>query len=490
MQDVFAQLDHLLQQRPWISFRTPIWVMSLLIVICSLHVVSWAQEPTRGAKKTRQKKPASAAAEPTFPPRLPGGKDVVTDHSEVFLKPPATLQNSVAIAKTPPTVDFLFYPRQDYPGKPWSNWGDSLAVGGKYYSAIGDHLAIGSKGDGSHGNGTGLVFEYDPATRSLRELVNTTKLLDMPAGHYVPGKIHSRLDMGSDGWIYFGTHRGSVNATTNQYHYEGDWILRTNPQSGRSEVVVRGPVRRHAIPNSVLDPDRLIFYGGTAAGINSNDQTDWFFAYDVRNGKLLYAGPDGPSRYMIFARSTGRVYYVPGNANGALMRFDPSTDRAPVKVKGSFIGVRSATEETREGYVYTVSLGQRSADADIWSFNTKTEQTNKIGTAAVGSQAYIASIDADPTGRYLYYVPGAHGSSDRDGTPVVQFDVHTGRKKVIAFLEPFYTNKYGFTLKGTYATAIDPTGDKLYITWNISRGTRAWDCCGLTVIHIPESERD
>jgi hypothetical protein len=192
---------------------------------------------------------------------------------------------------------------------------------------------------------------------------------------------------------------------------------------------------------------------------------------------------------MMFARSTGRLYFVPGAVEGPLMRFDPATDQEPVRVEGATIGIRAATEETPQGYIYTVSLGQRSDDAAIWSFNTKTEESRKIGTAAVGSQAYVASIDADPTGRYLYYVPGAHGGSNRDGTAVVQFDVKTGDKKVIAFLEPFYTKKYGFTLKGTYATAVDPQGDKLYVTWNVSRGTRAWDCCGMTVIHIPESER-
>jgi hypothetical protein len=71
----------------------------------------------------------------------------------------------------------------------------------------------------------------------------------------------------------------------------------------------------------------------------------------------------------------------------------------------------------------------------------------------------------------------------------VQFDVRTRKKKVIAFLHPFFADKYGCTLKGTFSSAIDPAGDKLYITWNNSRGSRAWDSCLLTVIHIPEQER-
>jgi hypothetical protein len=111
------------------------------------------------------------------------------------------------------------------------------------------------------------------------------------------------------------------------------------------------------------------------------------------------------------------------------------------------------------------------------------------GTAAVGTQAYVATIDADPTGRYLYYMPGAHSSSDRDGSPVVQFDVQTGRNKIIAFLHPFCCDKYGLTPKGTYSSALSPEGVTLYITWNVGRGGCTWDCCGLTVIHIPESER-
>jgi len=433
--------------------------------------------------------PARAQEVLTFPPKLPDGNTIVTDRSDEFLKPPDTLNSGVAVAKTPPTVDFLFYPGQDYLGAPWSNWGDSLAANGKYYSAIGDHLAISGKGDGTHGTGTAHVFEYDPDRQTLRHLVDVSKFLKLPLGHYTPGKVHTRLDLGSDGWLYYATHRGSPRATTDAFHYEGDWILRTNPETGETQVVAHGPVPKHAIPCGVLDPDRLIYYGGTAAAFDREEEGIRFFVYDAKNGKLLYSGPDGPARYMMFARSTGRVYFVPGTDEGPLVRFDPASDKKPVHVEGATIGVRAATQETPQGFIYTVSLGQRSDDAAIWSFNTKTEEARKIGTAAVASQAYVASIDADPSGRYLYYVPGAHGGSDRDGTAVVQFDVKTGDKKVIAFLEPFYTKKYGFTLKGTYATAVDPQGDKLYVTWNVSRGSRAWDCCGMTVIHIPESER-
>ncbi len=417
-------------------------------------------------------------------PTLPDGQAFVTDRSADFLKPTGTLAGGVTIATTPPTIDFLYYPEQTYPGNPWSVWGDGVAVSGKYYSAIGDHKAPA---------GGAFVFEYDAASKALRTLVDVKKFLNLPDGHYSPSKIHTRVDIGSDGWVYFATHRGSTRVTTDRYHFEGDWILRTHPVSGKTEVVVHGPVPKHSIPTGMLDPDRLIFYGGTVVGDpgetrEASDESIMFFAYDTRSRKLLHTAPKGPYRYLILAKSTGRVYYV-NKDGGPLMRYDPKSGAPPVQIAGS-IGIRAATRETPDGFVYTVSS---SGDGRFWRFNTRTEQIDEIGRAAVATQDYITSLDADPTGRYLYYVPGAHGGSHKDGSPVVQFDVKTQTKKIIAFLHPFFRDRYGYTPLGTYSSALSPEGDKLYVTWNgIRSGPRSrlpWDAVALTVIHIPQSER-
>lgn len=449
-----------------ICFRRGGWLCALL-AWGTLAVVY-------GSSAQRQKKGAT----PVFPPALPGGQEVVTDRSEQFLKPPAALKDGVDIAKTPPTIDFLYFPGQTYEGKPWSAWGDSLAFSDRYFAAIGDHLAPA---------GNAFVYEYDPAAKKLERRVDVRKLLALPDGHYTPGKIHSRLDLADDGWIYFSTHRGSTRVTTDQYHYKGDWILRYHPATGRSEVVACGPVPKHCIPASVVDPKRLIFYGATAPG--DRDDVGHFFAYDLRARKILYAGPNGPSRAMIFAHSTGRVYYTPGKSEvGTPMRFDPTQGGPPVKLAGT-IGIRAATEETPQGLVYTVSQGGAGSPATLYQFDVKTQTITELGPAAIGAQQYIASLDADPTGRYVYYIPGAHGHSDGDGSPVVQFDVKTRKRKALAFLHPYYQDHYGCTPRGTYSSALDPSGEKLYITWNVSRESRAWDSCALTVVHIPADER-
>ena len=59
-------------------------------------------------------------------------------------------------------------------------------------------------------------------------------------------------------------------------------------------IVTRGPVPKHCIPTSVLDPKRLIFYGGTAAGNRMDPEK--FFAYDIRAGKVISEATNGPAK--------------------------------------------------------------------------------------------------------------------------------------------------------------------------------------------------
>jgi len=85
-------------------------------------------------------------------------------------------------------------------------------------------------------------------------------------------------------------------------------------------------------------------------------------------------------------------------------------------------------------------------------------------------------------------MPGADGSSTVDGSPVVQFDIKTRKKKILAFLSPFYRDKYGFMPISCFGAAVDPAGDKLYITWhgNNQGVLYKYEACALTVVHIPK----
>ncbi len=110
-----------------------------------------------------------------------------------------------------------------------------------------------------------------------------------------------------------------------------------------------------------------------------------------------------------------------------------------------------------------------------------------------GDGSYVTSIEVDPTGWYLYYVPGAHGNGILDGTPVIQYDLQTNTPKVLAFMHPVIYDQTGYAPDGTFGLALDEAGERLFINWNGNRANRAgwdhWDASLGMVIHIPETER-
>jgi len=464
-------------EHPW---RNVVSALTVLVFLSATWTQSAAADPKPEPKGKAKRAAKPAQPELEWPPVLTGGGTSVSETSPEFLRRAASLAPEVVMAKTAPRVDLAYYPGQTYAGNPWSNWGQGSCANGKYYSAIGDHLAP---------QGNAFVYEYDPEAKTFRTLTDVRAVLKMPDGHYTPGKIHSRVELASDGWLYYTTHRGSTRVTTDANHFKGDWILRTDPRTGTTEIVAHGPVPKHCLPTGMLDAQRLVYYASTAPGQEDGKEGVKFLAYDLRGRRVLYAGPDGPSRAMILARSTGRVYFAPGASSANVVRYDAAKNQPPAPVPGEF-SLRAVTDETADGKIYCCSYGSRERGTEMFVFDVKTESITSLGPAAVGVNQYVAALALDPSGRYVYYVPGAHGGSEQDGSAVVQFDTKTRLRKVIACLHPYFADRHGCALKGTYSVALDEKGERLFITWNVSRGSKAWDSCALAVVHVPASERE
>jgi hypothetical protein len=91
-----------------------------------------------------------------------------------------------------------------------------------------------------------------------------------------------------------------------------------------------------------------------------------------------------------------------------------------------------------------------------------------------------------PGRRYIYYQPKGYPS------PVVQYDVKTGRKKALGFLQDYFFEKYGYWMGSqVYGMAASTDGAFLVIVMNgtFAGRNRSFGHPAICVVEIPASER-
>jgi len=116
-----------------------------------------------------------------------------------------------------------------------------------------------------------------------------------------------------------------------------------------------------------------------------------------------------------------------------------------------------------EGKYYS-TIGDHNGpvgNAFVYEYDAKVKQLRVL--------CDVASVLKMPKG---HYVLGAHAGGEREGTAVVQFDVRSRTKKVIAFLHPFLSEKYGHTPIGTFGTAVHPRRRQVirHVEWRLHPG--------------------
>lgn len=421
----------------------------------------------------------SAAGKEVKLERLPDGKH--------WLKPPQALAGKIDIAKTPPKVDFAVFPGQWEGARLWSSWGDALfASDGKYYASIGDHAAP---------HGTAYVYSIDSGTGKVQQVVDYNAVLGKLAADpdkYTPGKIHGGLAELADGWIYFFGYRGSVRQTGEESGYQGDWLLRYQTSTGKTENLGI-PVEDCSVPVLIGHAQSRSLYGLAVPGKTARDDHDRFFHFSAESGQLIHVGGLVPnmSRAMIVT-DDGRAYFSHNDektGQGIFVRYNPQTnklEKTDTAVPGSG-ALRAASRPDAEGDCYCFTK-----EGVVFAFNTKTEKVRALTEAFVAPPMYTATCRLDPTERYVYYLPGAHGRTSAIGTPVVQLDVQTKHRKVIAFLNAPIREQKKYNVGGTYGIALNEDGSQLFINFNgAPLGNKQPDfaLCSAIVVHIPASER-
>jgi hypothetical protein len=194
------------------------------------------------------------------------------------------------------------------------------------------------------------------------------------------------------------------------------------------------------------------------------------------------------SRNLALAKS-GAVFF---NGAGGLWKYDPAT-RSIAATHSAFppgVTMRSSTRESATGYIYgtTMHLGL------LFRYAPAQDKLEILGPDFLSGD-YTTVTVLSPDERFVYYLPGAHGGALTTGTPVVQYNIATGERKVLAFLEEGIDTATGYLPCGAYGVKMSADGSTLYVNFNgqphtnIARHAKAFGLTAFAAIHIPAAER-
>ena len=435
----------------------------------------------------------------------------VTEESDEFIEIPEFMsgRSGFEVAKKPPIVDFVIVPfeKRFHPKVPegyfhgvWSNWsqGNYYAPTKTFYSSVGSH--------GFYKPRLYLV-EYNTQTKTIKSLPEINEVLGRADSKYGDGKIHGWLDFYNGSDLYFCTYWCQYPEPSEeefQSGYEGGLIMNYNVITGRfTDFGV--PVPRSSWPYHPMDTKRGLMF---AVGMFGE-----FMCYDIPKRQIRFGGylPEGMRwfwRTMLVDEETGFVYStnnLPSDTTINFIRYEPVKNRffkmkstVPAnRITGKYGQMRAHTKnKTKEGaFIGVVSADTAGRGGELFKFYPAEDRVEDLGLCWEGDHRYTASLAMSPDEKYLYYIPAAHGKAYVDGAPLVQFNLQTHTRKVIAFLFPYFYDKYGYIPGGTYSINLDDKGETLFVLLNGAfseynpQGSDSFGDPSVMVIHIPESER-
>ena len=435
-----------------------------------------------------------------WPPALSGALGgTVSLRSDGFLKVPESVQEwrkeegaaPFTVAQEAPSVDLAFH-RDLGPDaisrRLWSSWGDICVAGdGRVYCGIGDH------GNDAGGDARCFLYRWDPRRRTFEKIVDMNEVVPPRPGQPAWSKVHAKIDEGSDGRIYFNCTLNAGNrAGQEQYQWTpqlpGGQLYVFDPTTGRTEVVANLPAKRCSA-TSLLDRKRNVWWCNLEAGDGNA-----LWGLDLTTRRPVFQSPDGAVEFnRNFALTAdGSILF---NGSDRLWKYDAKTKQlAPTQSSfASAPGMRASTRESKRGVVF----GTTHKSNQLFRYEVAKDELTMLGANWLSGQ-YTTVIVLSPDERFLYYLPGAHGRAWQHGTPVVQFEIATNRRKVIAFLAEEIRDVYEYVPAGTYGIKMSADGGTLYVNFNghaadrirpVSMRPIGFGLCSFAAIHIPESER-
>lgn len=444
---------------------------------------------------------AESAASIDWPPRLNGATNgAVTINTEQFLEIPAAVtatrnDDGVApfvMAKEPPTVNLAFHGElgsNPTARRLWSSWGDiCLASDGSVYVGIGDHH------HDAEGDGRCFIYRCDPIKKKLTQVVDMNKVVPPRPGQPAWTKVHAKIDEGLDGRIYFcctlnaGNRAGDENFKWTK-QLPGAQLYQYDPATGNTVVFANLPPKR-CTATSLFDAERNTWWCNLEAG-----DGDALFGLDLATKKDVYQSPDGAVAFnRNFALSADGAIHFNG-ADSQIMRLDSRQ----MKIAGTRVlfpeapGMRASTRSSSGGDIF----GATYKTNQLFRYHPQRGELEMLGPTW-GTGQYTTVMELSPDERFIYYLPGAHGQAFKYGTPVIQYDIATRARKVLAFLAQVLEDRIDYVPGGTYGIKVSRDGATLYVNFNghaadpirpANMKPIGFGLCSFVAINIPQSER-
>lgn len=317
----------------------------------------------------------------------------------------------------------------------WSQWGQGIvsSVNERHYSAVGDHLGP---------DGNSYLYEYEPATRTLRLVADVLSLTDHESGAWGYGKIHSQMVEDACGSIWAFTYWGTRTGIEYRNGYAGDLLLEIDPD--RRTVASHGAlVRERGVPSLVVTPDGRYLVGES---VDAESDDGDLVVVDTSTASVvdIVDDPDHIGFRSLAVDHQGRVLF--STATGTLRALSPET--GDVVDTGIIVPgeepefLRAATPLSPDGGF--VGVSQYSFDLFAVDSNGNVEVVGNAGE-------YTASLASTPDGHRVFWMPGAHGDAWEMGAPVLQLDPASGEvTELVSLVEPFETS-LGLRPGGSYS---------------------------------------